>query len=149
MIRMPIETIREGNKITKICLEDVYKIINRVQEDMTKTYNKSIALLDSIHKETNGYEGEIIVGTGVSQPCMSDAFDEEIGNNIAFMKSKLNANIKKHNFLMRLYKFWDKYMDKIAEEISDIDFYIKRDLNGIRKHNPDYLTGIEEELSII
>ena len=26
-VRLPIETSREGNKITKVCVEDVYKIV--------------------------------------------------------------------------------------------------------------------------
>lgn len=138
-VRMPIETTREGNKITKVCVEDVYKMINRVIEAMDKTYNNSIGILDSIHKEVNGYEGELIIGTGISQPCLTDAFDEEIGNNIAFMKAKLNANIKKSNFLIRIYNQYVEVLDAIDKELEKIDYYIDLDLEGIRKHNPEYL----------
>lgn len=138
-VRMPIETTREGNKITKVCVEDVYKMINRVIEAMDKTYNNSIGILNSVHKEVNGYEGELIIGTGISQPCITDAFDEEIGNNIAFMKAKLNANLKKLNLLIRIYNQYVDVLDSLDNEIDKIYNYINLDLDGIRKHNPEYL----------
>ena len=138
-VRMPIETTRDGNKITKVCVEDVYKMINRVQEAMNKAYNNSVDILDSIHKEVNGYEGELIIGTGVSQPCLTDAFDEEIGNNIAFMKAKLNANMKKRNLLYRVYNQYISVLEAIDVELEKIDEYIDLDLEGVRNHNPEYL----------
>lgn len=154
-VRMPIQTIREGNKITKICVEDVYKIINRVQDAMDKAYNNSIDILDFIYKEIPieseedmVWEGYLIEGKGTSQPCLTDAFDEEIGNNIAFMKSKLNANIKKHNFLCRIYNQYFDLLNKISEEIIKVDSNIIYDLDGVRKHNPEYLKGIETKLGI-
>lgn len=147
-VRMPIETTREGNKITKVCVEDVYKIINRVLATMDKAYNKSTDIVDTVWKEYGDYEGQLIIGTGVSQPCLTDAFDEEIGNNIAFMKAKLNANIKKHNLLVRIFNAWGDAMDSIDEEISKVDDYIKMDLDGIRRHNPEYLSNLEDKLGI-
>ena len=138
-VRMPIETIREGNKITKVCVEDVYKMINRVQDAMNKAHDNSVDIIDSIHKDVNGYEGELIIGTGISQPCMTDAFDEEIGMNIAFMKAKLNANLKKRNILYRIYNQYINVLDAIDNEIEKIEEYIDLDLDGIRKHNPEYL----------
>ena len=147
-VRMPIETTREGDKITKVCVEDVYKIINRVLATMDKAYNKSTDIVDTVWKEYGDYEGQLIIGTGVSQPCLTDAFDEEIGNNIAFMKAKLNANIKKHNLLVRIFNAWGDAMDSIDEEISKVDDYIKMDLDGIRRHNPEYLSNLESTLGI-
>lgn len=147
-VRMPIETTREGDKITKVCVEDVYKIINRVLATMDKAYNKSTDIVDTVWKEYGDYEGQLIIGTGVSQPCLTDAFDEEIGNNIAFMKAKLNANIKKHNLLVRIFNAWGDAMDSIDEEISKVDDYIKMDLDGIRRHNPEYLSNLENTLGI-
>ena len=138
-VRMPIETTREGNKITKVCVEDVYKMVNRVIKAMDKAYNSSVEILDSIHKEVNGYEGELIIGTGVSQPCLTDAFDEEIGTNIAFMKAKLNANLKKRNLLYRIYNKYVEVLDSLDTEIEKIENYIDMDLEGIRRHNPEYL----------
>lgn len=138
-VRMPIETTREGNKITKVCVEDVYKMINRVIEAMDKAYNSSVEILNSIHKEVNGYEGELIIGTGISQPCITDAFDEEIGTNIAFMKAKLNANLKKRNLLYRIYHKYIDVLDSLDTEIKKIEKYIDMDLEGIRRHNPEYL----------
>lgn len=138
-VRMPIETTREGNKITKVCVEDVYKMVNRVIEVMDKAYNNSVEILDSIHKEVNGYEGELIIGTGISQPCLTDAFDEEIGTNIAFMKAKLNANLKKRNLLYRIYNKYVDVLDSLDTEIEKVENYINMDLEGIRRHNPEYL----------
>ena len=139
-VRLPIVTTREGNKITKVCVEDVYKMINRIQDAMNKAYENSVDIIDSIHKEVNGYEGELIIGTGVSQPCMTDAFDEEIGMNIAFMKAKLNANTKKLNILCRIYNQYLDVLEALDKEIDKVESYIEFDLEGIRKHNPDYLT---------
>lgn len=139
-VRLPIETTREGNKITKVCVEDVYKIVNRIIEAMDKAYNNSTDILDSIHKQVNGFEGELIVGTGISQPCLTDAFDEEIGNNIAFMKMKLNANIKKRNFIIRVWNEYVRVLDSLDDEIKKIEENIDMDIEGIRLHNPDYLS---------
>ena len=48
-VRLPIETTREGDKITKVCVEDVYKIINRIQDAMDKSYNNSIDIIESVN----------------------------------------------------------------------------------------------------
>jgi len=148
-VRLPIETTREGNKITKICIEDVYKIVNRIQDAMNKAYNNSVDILDSIHKEVNGFEGELIVGTGISQPCLTDAFDEKIGNDIAFMKAKLNANIKKHNILVRVFNEFSNLLDTADVDLMKIDKYIIDDLRRLRMYNSEYLKDIELELGLI
>lgn len=147
-VRLPIKTSRENDKITKICVEDIYKVVNRIMEAMDKAYNNSLDIINSVHKEYDEYEGELIIGTGVSQPCHGDVFNEGIGNNIAFMKAKLNANIKKHNILCRVYNELISALDKVDEDIIKIDNYIESDLAGIRNYNPDYLKGIEEKLGL-
>ena len=156
-VRLPIETSREGNKITKVCVEDIYKIITRVEEALYKANEKSSKIIKDIETRTyltdnpdpnTVWEGCLIVGTGISQPCLTDAFDEKIGNDIAFMKAKLNANIKKHNILTRIWNEYDTLLTKIDEDLDKIDDYIKMDLRGIRNYNPEYLIGIEEELGI-
>ena len=147
-VRLSVQTTREGNKITKTCVEDVYKIVNRVQAAMNKAHNDSVDVIDTLYHEEYGEDTSVVFGVGNSQPCLIDAFDEEIGNNIAFMKMKLNANIKKHNFLCRIFNNYVDAIDKIDEEIKNIDEKIKMDLEGVRKHNPDYLPDIEEKLGI-
>ena len=147
-VRMPIETVREGNKITKTCVEDIYKIVNRVIEAMDKAYNNSVDIIDSLQSDEYGEDSAVIFGRGISQPCLTDAFDEEIGNNIAFMKMKLNANIKTRNFLVKVFNQWMTALDKINEDIYKVDNKIQMDLDGVRKHNPDYLTGIEDKLEL-
>jgi len=147
-VRMPIETTREGNKITKVCVEDVYKIMNRVIESMDKVHNNSVDIINSIDKDYGKYHGSLIIGTGISQPCLGDAFDEEIGNNIAFMKAKLNANIKKHNFLVRIWNEYSKLLDLLDVDIDKIDSNIRMDLNNLRIYNPNYLNDLEEKLGL-
>ena len=148
-VRFPIGTKREGNKITKTCVEDVYKICNRVLNGMDKAYNNSKEIIDSLENIEYGKDSAVIFGTGVSQPCITDTFDEEIGNNIAFMKMKLNANIKKHNFLCRIFNVYDNFLSNLMDEINKVDDNIIFDLDGIRKHNPNYLLNIEDKLGII
>jgi hypothetical protein len=141
MINEPIKTKREGNKITKICVEDYYKMMNRIGEAEKRSAEKW-------NEIWGDDETCVILGTGTSQPCLTDAFDEEIGNNIAFMKAKLNANIKKHNLLCKIYNSWYKELATIDFEILNIEDLIKMDLAGIRRFNSDYLKGIEERLGI-
>lgn len=138
-VTLPIKTTKEGNKITKVCVEDVYKMLNRLQESMDKSFNNSQKIIDSIHKEVDDYEGELIIGTGISQPCITDAYDEEIGMNIAFIKAKLNANLKKRNILSRIWNEYIHTLGDIDDEIHKLDYYIDMDLAGIRRYNPDYL----------
>jgi len=139
MSKLPVKTTREGDKITKVCVEDVYKLVNRIIDSMDKAYNKSIDILDSITKEVDGYEGILIVGTGVSQPCGDDVFDEQIGNDIAFIKAKLNANLKKVRFIDRISKEYRKFFDTLFQEFEKLSTYIEKDIDKIKEYNPNYL----------
>ena len=148
-VRMPITTSREGNKITKVCVEDFYKIINRIALAEQRSAEKWNEIWDSLDKtivdsKGNSVEGCLVIGTGVSQPNIKDAFDEEIGNNIAFMKAKLNANMKKRNVLFKLYNAAFITLEAIDDEIAKIDNLIHFDLNNLRQHNPDYLNKLDE-----
>lgn len=148
-IEYPIQTMREGNKITKICVEDIYKIINRIGIAEERSCEKWNQIMDEIEKDVPNANGEVgtgclIVGTGISQPNIKDAFDEKIGNNIAFMKAKLNANIKKRNVLRKLWEAAMITVDAIDEEWSKIDNMIALDLNGLRSYNAEYLNYLDE-----
>ena len=153
-VRLPIETTIEGEKTTKVCVEDMYKAVNRFIE----AYNKFVEYTDEalekvsqaeVETKTNGtWEGCLVVGTGISQPCHGDVYDEQTGNDIAFMKAKLNANIKKWNFFVKLWNQNVKLTNVLNSEISRIETNILLDLDGIREYNPDYLNGIEEKLGI-
>lgn len=148
-VRLPIETTRESDKITKVCVEDVYKMINRMYETMDKSYNNSVDVLESIKKKywtdvpkaNTVYDGYLVVGTGISQPCGGDEFDEQTGMDIAFMKAKLNANIKKYNVVRRVYNNYIDAIVKFADEMEKILTYIDMDIDGVRKFNPDYMKG--------
>lgn len=147
-VRLPIETTREGDKITKVCVEDVYKMINRVYDSINKAYNESENILESVKKKywsgvepNTYYEGYLIVGTGISEPCDNDEFDEQTGMDIAFMKAKLNANIKKYNVVRRIYNNYVDALVKIGNEMDKILTYINLDIDGVREFNPEYLKG--------
>ena len=150
-VRLPIETTREGNKITKICYEDIYKILTRIDNALYKVTNQIIDIEESaLYIDDEKNESWLIKGVGVSQPCEGDVFDEETGNRIAFMKAKLNANIKKHNLLMRIYKAVHRLMiNQLNEELDKIDDLIMMDLNNLREFNPDYLPNLEYEKEIM
>ena len=136
----PIQTIKEGNKITKICVEDYYKMINRIATAEDRSAEKWNEIWESMGEDDTC----VIIGTGISQPCLTDAFDEEIGNNIAFMKAKLNANMKKRNVLRKLWEAAMITVDAIDEEWNKIDNMIAFDLNGLRKYNTEYLNHLDE-----
>lgn len=148
-VRLPIKTSREGNKITKVCVEDIYKMINRIGAAEERSAEKWNEIWESIDKDVEDADGGIVngclvIGTGISQPNIKDAFDETVGNNIAFMKAKLNANFKKRNILYKFYDAASITLDAIAEEVAKIDDKIYMDLEGIRKHNPKYLDRLDE-----
>ena len=136
----PIQTVREGNKITKICVEDYYKMINRIAAAEDRSAEKWNKIWESMGEDDTC----VIIGTGISQPCLTDAFDEEIGSNIAFMKAKLNANMKKRNVLRKLWEAAMITIDAIDEEWDKIDNMIAFDLNGLRKYNTEYLNHLDE-----
>lgn len=145
----PIQTIREGNKITKVCVEDFYKMMNRIGTAQERSAEKWNEIWDStevtkVAQDGTEITGCLVTGTGISQPNIKDAFDEEIGNNIAFMKAKLNANMKKRNVLFKLYNAELITLDAIDEEIAKIDNMIALDLENLRHHNPDYLNHLDE-----
>lgn len=140
MSKLPIKTTYDGEKTTKVCVEDFYKVINRIMESIDKAYTKSMDELNSTHKIYDGYEGELVVGTGVSQPCNGDKYDLETGNEIAFKKAKLNANIKKAKIIERIYQNFLNAVTQISGELLSIEDYIIRDLTDLRKYNKEYLS---------
>ena len=145
----PIQTIKEGNKITKICVEDYYKMINRIADAEDRSAEKWNEIWESMGEDDTC----VIIGTGISQPCLTDAFDEEIGNNIAFMKAKLNANLKKRNLVGKIWKQLCKTLVVTEEELDHLDALIQMDINGVRNYNPEYMSDYtpffsdEEELN--
>ena len=140
----PIKTIRKGDKITKVAAENITRLVNRVTSNILKHVESSLNIISDFNLKKNS----TIYGIGRSKPCMSDVFDEKIGNNIAFMKAKLNANIKKRNLLVRVYNEYVGIIDNIDAELESIEEYIKMDLASLRTYNKDYLPDIEEKLGL-
>jgi hypothetical protein len=153
-VRLPIRTSREGNKITKVCVEDIYKMINRIgaaEERSAKEWNEIWESLDKDVEDVDGnvVNGCLVIGTGVSQPNIKDAFDETVGNNIAFMKAKLNANFKKRSLLISTYNKYIDVLNSIDEELEKIEALILMDLDNLREYNPEYLKDIEYKRHIL
>ena len=139
---MVLKTERDGEKTTKVVVDDIYKVINRALDIIDEARNNSVDILDSIHKVYEDEEGELIIGTGISQPCGGDVYNEEVGNEIAFRKAKLNANIKKHNLLRRVYNEQAKVLHVLTDELYKLEDYIDKDISAVRKYNPNYLERI-------
>ena len=148
---LPIETKREGDKITKVCVEDVYKLIGRIQTYLENFEDKSSEISGSAHKDylaPDGiiYEGELIIGKGTSCPCGGDVFDEEIGNEVAFRKAKLNANNKKARIIEKLFYQIDILVSKLQQEYIPIVNNIYKDEKFMSKINPDFKSYIYNKL---
>jgi hypothetical protein len=152
-LRMPIETNRNNDTITKVCVEDVSRILSRVQTSINKTNKDVKNLFKSVRKRyTSSFqdsEGYLVIGRGYSQPCHGDQFDEKTGNNIAFMKAKLNANFKKRSLLISAYNKYIDVLNSIDDELEKIESYILMDLDNLREYNPEYLKDIEYEKGIL
>ena len=106
----PITTSRDGNKITKVCVEDYYKMINRIARAEERSAEKWNEIWDSMGEDNTC----LITGIGISQPNMQDAFDEEIykvDNLIAFDLDNMRTNYNP-GYLPKL----DGYGYKIQEE---------------------------------
>lgn len=142
-IEYPIETLREGRKVTKICVEDIHRLLNHMIKELDHRYNNIIKIINSTEKEVPNCNGEIgkgnfVVGVGVAQAMLTDAYDDEIGQEIAFRKAKLSANIKKRNIVIKAYNEIVKYLDELDEIYNRYTDYIDNDVNAIRVYNPNY-----------
>ncbi len=137
-VRLPIETKREGDEITKVCVEDSYKFLNRIIEPFNRMSDKVIDITDSLHQEYGDYEGEFIIGVGTSKPCEGDVFNEEIGNEIAFRKAKLKANLKKHHIISRIVNHVADFCEILLKEDYILSKYIRDDTDAIREYNKDF-----------
>lgn len=140
---LPLKTIKNGDVTTKICVEDVYKMSNRILNGVSECYNNINKIVNSLHKEYDDYEGELIIGRGISRPCKDDVFDEDIGHEIAFKKAKLNANLKRINIIIRCLNEYLKGLNSMEFDFAKIKKYIISDVEDIRKYNPDFCLNHE------
>lgn len=138
---LPVKTIKQGETTIKIVVDDFYKTLNRVIDGLNNLVDNSNNIIDSIHKEYEDYEGELIIGRGVSQPCNGDKYDEALGSEIAFRKAKINGNLKKCRIIERLLtKLW-KYEVVLSEELTNLDTQLLEDSNYMKQVNPNFYLG--------
>ena len=135
---LPVKTIKQGETTVKVVVDDFYKTLNRVIDGLNNLVDNSNNIIDSVHKEYGDYEGELIIGRGVSQPCNGDKYDEALGSEIAFRKAKINGNLKKIRIIERLLtKLW-KYEFILSEELTNLDTQLLEDSNYMKQVNPDF-----------
>lgn len=138
---LPVKTIKQGETTIKIVVDDFYKTLNRVIDGLNNLVDSSNNIIDSVHKEYEDYEGELIIGRGVSQPCNGDKYDEALGSEIAFRKAKINGNLKKCKIIERLLtKLW-KYEVVLSEELTNLDTQLLEDSNYMKQVNPNFYLG--------
>lgn len=130
MSNNPIKTVINGNTIAKICIEDVRKL----HEFVNQVNDSTLSNFDRIDIE---FPLEI-KNVGKAKCTLDDKFNEEIGNEIAFRKVKLQANIKKFKFLTRIGRIYLKAWSLITEKRNKIYTYIEKDIKAIREYNPEY-----------
>lgn len=135
---LPVKTIKQGETTVKVVVDDFYKTLNRIIDGLSNLVDNSNTIINSVHKEYGDYEGELIIGRGVSQPCNGDKYDEALGSEIAFRKAKINGNLKKIRIIERLLtKLW-KYEFILSEELTNLDTQLLEDSDYMRKLNPDF-----------
>ena len=135
---LPVKTIKQGETTVKVVVDDFYKTLNRVIDGLNNLVDNSNNIIDSVHKEYGDYEGELIIGRGVSQPCNGDKYDEALGSEIAFRKAKINGNLKKCRIIERLLtKLW-KYEVVLSEELTNLDTQLLEDTDYMKQVNPDF-----------
>lgn len=138
---LPVKTIKQGETTIKIVVDDFYKTLNRVIDGLNNLVDSSNNIIDSVHKEYEDYEGELIIGRGVSQPCNGDKYDEALGSEIAFRKAKINGNLKKCRIIERLLtKLW-KYEVVLSEELTNLDTQLLEDSGYMKQVNPNFYLG--------
>ena len=62
---------------------------------------------------------------------------------MAFIKAKLNANLKKRKLIIKVWKQLIETLAATEEEIDKIEELIEMDIDGVRKHNPEYMLDYE------
>ena len=144
MIENSIKTVRNGNNIAKICIEDITKLVDKIESPIRNARHKVEEILDEYYPDTLDYETNFprVKGVGVAKLMDGDTFDEEIGNDIAFRKAKLSANIKKLHLIEKAMNLYGKALDQISEEGDRLTQYIINDIEALRKYNPEFKVNI-------
>lgn len=132
----PIKTYEKDNTIVKVCVEDIYKVINFIKHSRDLVYSSIYSYIDEMYNDK--YDGYYIESKGKAQCTDGDSFDSEIGNEIAFRKVKLYANIKKCNLIDKVINLYYKEITKLKQYRSRLYNYIDQDIEAIRQYNPKY-----------
>ena len=159
-VRLPILTITNGEETKKVCVEDVHKMCNACININDRCYNKVNKIIDELDLtldpesyeilgndyEGEAYRGSMIIGTGISKPCKDDVFDESLGNEIAFRKTKFKINLRKLKILGRIVKAHMEAIEQIRKYIDDKELVLNlfKDFDFLADINPDFYETREE-----
>lgn len=135
---IPIKTYYDGESITKTVVDDIYRLVNRLSKMNEDCFEKTNDALASIHKDYDGFTGELIVATGNSKPRKDDVYDQKIGEEIAFKKAKLKLNLKRLKLLKHIRNEYVKAVNKLDDEANKIIPVLSMDMNDLSKYNPDF-----------
>lgn len=127
----PIKTIKHGDIIAKVCVENISKILRKIEEIEDDHY-------DDLTNVCDDYKNRIVKGVGLSRPTDNDKYDEEIGNEIAFRKAKLYCNLKKIRLIEKVMKTYMTSLDKLQNELDRYATYVNKDVAALKEYNPEF-----------
>lgn len=127
----PIKTIKHGDVTAKVCVEDISKLLRKINEIETDHYYD--------FTNVNGdYANRTIKGVGLSRPSDNDKYDDEIGNEIAFRKAKLYCNLKKIRLIEKVMNTYITSLNKLQNELDRYATYIGKDVAALKEYNPEF-----------
>ena len=132
----PIKTYTSGKTTIKICTEDIHKLINGIAGACYKAAGEIFEKLESYKAENGDY---IVESIGIATPTQDDQFDQNIGNEIAFRKVKLSANLKKARLLIKCIKSLEQAVQVCKDKLDKVTEYIKKDTEALRTYNDEFI----------
>lgn len=133
----PIKTFVGKNTVVKVCTEDVSKIVKNVRS-LLQELNLCIEEMFYNNWYSDSKNGFYIESKGKAVCDDKDEFDLETGEEIAFRKVKLIANIKKFRMLSRIINKVNDILDSLIDLRTRYAEYITKDQIALEKYNPDF-----------
>ena len=144
--------------INNASLEIDKEFEDKTKEDFIKTLDINVVAPFLLSKELGKkmYTNKKGVIINISS---NNALDKYNPITLEYDASKSALNSLTHNLAIELAPYvrvnaiapgWilTDRIKKLDEELNKIDIFISKDLKGIRKYNPEYLSNLEEELGI-
>ena len=130
----PIKTFVKDNTVVKVCVEDAHRLINAVHLIAKDAYSKTLDLVGGFYSDK--YDGYYIETKGKAVCGNDDNFDEEIGNEIAFRKMKIAANIRKVHLIRGAIRVLESQIKQLYVLLDKFERFIEKDSEALKAHNP-------------